>query len=171
MAKEKVDLQTGLITEEKTEFGEKEIIKTTRPNGSKRVQVSFSKTVSMADKTGIHETDLNYLVKKYSPSDLLKWMAQKQQQPIYGHDFSKEPSRMHALNEQVRLDKEFEKLDPKIKKQFSSTLQFIKFVDDPKNKKALLDMGLITEQQIKELQPELRDHTTKTTQEDAEKKA
>lgn len=166
---EKINFQTGEITEEKGTLGQKEIIKSTRPNGKKRVQISFKNCVSLTDKTGAQEADLNYLVKKYSPSEFAAWMLMRQRPEINGHDFSKEPERMHAMNEEKRINDLYEKLAPEIKAQFSNPLQFLKFIDDKLNKEKLIKMGLITNKQVEDLEIKKRPATTITTQEAEEK--
>lgn len=156
MAKQKlnetIDMQTGEIT---TAILNEVIVKTTtRPNGSVRIQQDFSNCPTLAEQHTAHLSDINYLIKTYKPDELASYIAARNQyrQEILGHDFSQELDLQDAKNVIYKSKKEFDSLPEELKYQFKSHLEFLKFIDNPANTEKLIKLGLITPQQISNLQ-------------------
>lgn len=122
-------------------------IVTTRPNGTKRIQQDFQFCPSKAEQHTAHLTDINYLLTKYTPDELTGYIIAKagQKQAITGHDFSHEISMVEAKNRVYELKNVFQGLRPDVKSQFSTPLEFFKFVDNPHNVEKLKQLGLISE--------------------------
>lgn len=125
-----------------------------RPNGSVRIQQDFTNCPTMAEQHTAHLSDLNYLISKYEPDALAAYITARNihRTEIVGHDFSQELSLQEAKNVVLRSRKEFEALPDEIRKNFRNHLEFIKFIDDPNNAQKMVNMGLLTPDQIKELQ-------------------
>nr|QJB20966.1 MAG: internal scaffolding protein [Microvirus sp.] len=143
---------------EKLKNEKPEIIIIPKGNGRKgpRIIHDYSGTISRTDQHTAHANDLNQLVKRYTIDELSMYVATKNmgRQPITGHDFSIEPSKQDAMNEVKRLKDAFELLPTEVKQQFQGPLDFIKFVDDPKNMQRMIDMGLMKEHKQPEPEPE-----------------
>lgn len=146
-----------------------------RPNGSYSYAQDFQYCISKTDQHSAHMTDVNVLMERYKPDELAQYIAAKNQHrtEIINHDFTAEPSLQDAKNQLYELTQAFQALPPEIKSQFSSTLDFLKFIDNPHNKSQLEKLGLIDPKtQTFELNksteiPKSPDVTRTTTQEEA----
>lgn len=146
--KETGEIQTG-------ELLNRVIIKTSkRKNGSLRIQQDFSNCPTMAEQHTAHLTNINYLMKKYKPDELAAYIAARNahRQEIIGHDFSKEPSLQEAKNVVYQSRQAFEELPEDIRKHFPNHLEFLKFIDNPKNVDKMLAMGILKKSQIEKIQ-------------------
>lgn len=146
-----------------------------RENGTIRLQYDFQYCPSMTEQHTAHMTDLNYLVGKHKPDELMAYLAARRQhrQEILGHDFSKEPSILDAKNVVVKMRNAFENLPEEVSKHFRNHVEFLRFIDNPENTKKMLSMGLLVPKQIAELKGEPASTPTPTpttpTQEKEEK--
>lgn len=122
----------------------------TRIGSRVRIQFDYSSCPSMAEQHTAHLTDLNYLIKRYQPDELASYMLARNtyRREILGHDFSQEPNLQEAKNIHYRMKKDFEDLDPEIKKHFKNHVEFLKFIDNPSNQKKMLELGLMTKKEI-----------------------
>lgn len=145
-------METVKIRSEYPEIREEKIPGRKRP----RIITDYTNTVSRTDQHTLYANDLNELVKRYTVDELSMYIATKSigKTPITGHDFSSEPSKQDAMNEVKRLKDAFEQLPTEVKQQFSGPLDFIKFVDDPKNMQRMISLGLMTEKLPEQPQPE-----------------
>lgn len=148
MAKSKAE-----IIEELGKLNELKIIEQKRPDGSLRYALDFSNCVSLAEQHTAHLSDLNYLIEKYKPDELAAYLAARTsyRQEILGHDFAKEPSLQEAKNAVYKIKQTYEELPNEIKNQFQSAFQFMKFLDNPQNQQKMIDLGLLTDKQVKVL--------------------
>lgn len=155
LTNETENYETGEITEIPMDKLNKMIThETRRPDGSIRVQFDYSNCPTLTEQHTAHLTNINYLMEKYKPDELAAYIAARNQyrQEILGHDFSKEPSLQDANNIVYRSKQEFENLDPKIKYSFKNHVEFLKFIDNPANAEKMLELGILTKKQIKNLQ-------------------
>lgn len=118
---------------------------TKRPNGSYSYAQDFQYCISKADQHSAHLTDINVLMERYKPDELAQYIAARNQHrtEIINHDFTAEPSLQEAKNQLYELTQAFNALPNEIRSQFSNTLDFLKFIDNPQNKAQLEKMGLI----------------------------
>lgn len=123
-----------------------------RANGSRRIAFDYSECPSKVDPTGAKDTDLNYLVAKYTPNELANYIAARNmnRKPIEGHDFSQEPNLQEAKNEVLRLKYAFNDLKEDVKKQFRDVTEFLKFIDNPKNVDLMVKYGLLTKKEVEQ---------------------
>lgn len=137
-----------------------------RPNGSYSYCQDFQYCISKTDQHSSYMTDINYLMEKYKPDELAQYIAARNSHrvEITNHDFTIEPSLQDAKNELYNLKKDFEALPPEIKSQFQSTLDFMKFIDDPRNHSQMVRMGLIEPKKTET--PQSPAATRTTTQEE-----
>lgn len=135
--------------EELGKLNELKIIKTIKGKRT-RVQLDFSNCVSRTDVSQAQATDINYLVKRYTPDELTSYITARNmyRQEIKEHDFSKEPNLQQAMNEVVEIKRIYNELDPSLKNQFVNHIEFIKFVNNPQNTEKLLKLGLMTKKEI-----------------------
>jgi len=155
VSKEKRALWKERAEERKTkeQFSAKTIV-TVRPNGRPRIQKCFKNSPSMTEQHTGHTTDINYLVKKYTPDELAAYIAARNQyrQEVKGHDFSIEPSLQEGKNAILVMKEEWAKLPSKIKKEFNNDMvAFLKFLDNPSNKDKMIELGILKEKQIDKL--------------------
>lgn len=122
------------------------------PEGSKpgeyREQLDFSDCPSQTDQSQIHENNITKLMEKYAPDELAAYLAAKNHQrpEINNHDFAEEPELMYAMNTAYQIQSEFDKLPNHIKLLFrGKPAEFLKFCENPKNKKQLLAWGIAKE--------------------------
>lgn len=150
-SEEKMDTQTGLISEGKLN----EVIKiiTRRRDGSLRIQQDFQNCPTLTEQHTAHLTDINYLIEKYKPDELAAYIAARNQyrQEILGHDFSREPNMQDGMNVVYRSRKEFDALPDEVKLQFKNHVEFLKFLDNPANAEKLVKMGVLTKKQVENL--------------------
>lgn len=127
-----------------------------RPNGTLRIQQDFSHCPTLTEQHTAHLTDLNYLIAKYKPDELAAYIAARNQHriEILGHDFSQELNLQEASNVVYRSRKAFEELPEEIKSHFRNHVEFIKFIDNPKNVEKMIEMGLLTKTQIDQIKIE-----------------
>lgn len=135
-------------------FNEVIIKEERRPNGSLRVSEDYSNCTSLAEQHTAHLSNINYLINKYKPDELQAYLNARNQyrQEILGHDFSKEPSLQDAKNVIYRSKQEFEQLPDDVRRQFSSHLEFLKFIDNPSNAERMLKLGILTPRQLQDIQ-------------------
>lgn len=140
--------------EKKVKLNEVIVKETVRPNGSIRIQQDFSNCPTMAEQHTAHLTDINYLLKKYKPDEFAAYIAARTayRTEILGHDFSQEPDLQEAKNIVLRSRQEFEALDENIRNQFPNHLEFLKFIDNPKNAEKMIQLGILKPQQVTALQ-------------------
>lgn len=146
---ENVNLETGEIIS--AEALNKVIIRETRrANGSLRIQQDFSNCPSLAEQHTAHLTDVNWLMEKFQPDELVAYMAARNQyrKEIVGHDFSQEPDMQQAKNIVYQSRKEFDSLPDDVKFQFKNHVEFLKFIDNSANAEKMLKLGLLTPRQI-----------------------
>lgn len=127
---------------------------TRKSTGRRRVIFDYSNCISKVDETQAIETDINYLVKKFTPNELGLYIAARSQgrQPITGHDFSREPDLQSAKNEVYRLGQAFNQLPESVQREFEGPLQFLKFIDNPANAEQMVKLGLLTKKEIQKVQ-------------------
>lgn len=127
-----------------------------RKDGTLRIQQDFSNCPSLAEQHTAHLTDINYLIQKYKPDELGAYLAARSQYrtEILGHDFSTELNLQQAKNIIYKSKQEFENLPEKIRTSFSSHLEFLKFIDNPKNEQKMLDLGILTAKQVENIKIE-----------------
>lgn len=132
------------------------IVETKRPDGSVRIQQDFSACPTLAEQHTAHLTDLNYLISKYKPDELAAYIAARNvhRREILGHDFSQELSLQEAQNVIVRSRQAFEDLPEDIKSKFKNHVEFIKFIDNPANVDKMIQLGILTKDQINEVKIE-----------------
>lgn len=86
------------------------------------------------------ECDINKIVAKYKKTGRLPELIR--QNPIYG-DFSKSFDYQEALNTVQKAQLQFNELSSEIRNKFrNDPVEFLMFVEDPKNEKELVEMGL-----------------------------
>lgn len=146
--KETINMSTGEVTVEK--LNEVIEIRTIRPDGSLRIQQDFSNCPTMAEQHTAHLTNINYLMEKYRPDELAAYIAARNQyrQEIKGHDFSSEPSMQDAKNIIYESKQAFLDLPSDVRNHFQSHLEFLKFIDNPKNTEKMIRLGILTPRQI-----------------------
>lgn len=175
--KEEMDLDLQELTGQPVLEGKlNEVIKviTKRPNGTTRIQQDFQFCPTMAEQHTAHLTDINYLIERHKPDELAAYIAARSQyrQEIIGHDFSKEPSLQEAKNLVYQSQVNYNNLPEDIKKHFRNHVEFLKFVDNPANAEKMVKLGLLTKQEIKDLQslePVITPTPTPTRTQDEEK--
>nr|QJB20940.1 MAG: internal scaffolding protein [Microvirus sp.] len=161
MAKQKA-LEIEVV--ESAKLNEVIIHETRRPDGSLRVQQDFSYCPSLAEQHLAHMTDLNHLIAKYKPDELAAYIAARSQyrREIIGHDFSVELSLQDAHNAVYAAKKIFQELPEEVKNNFRSTLDFIKFIDNPANAEKMVKLGLISKKQVDSMNTGMAKDATKS---------
>lgn len=147
---------------------------TKRPNGTLRIQTDYEFCPTLAEQHTAHLTDINYLMKKYKPDELAAYIAARtaHRTEILGHDFSQEPSLQDAKNVVYQSRKAFEELPEEIRGQFKNHLEFLKFIDNPKNEEKLIKLGLVKKKELDAIKIETTGAETTpppTTQEEKKK--
>ena len=154
------------------------IVKTTiRKKGAKRrIREYYDACPSRTDPTGRWETDINHLIKKYSPDELAMYLAARNthRQEITNHDFSNEPTLQDARHQLYKIGKVFENLPPEVKGRFGTPLEFMKFMDNPDNEEIMTKLGFVKKKDMESVKdptviPE-KDDVTPTTKEAKETK-
>lgn len=130
------------------------IIETKRPDGTVRIQQDFTNCPSLAEQHTAHLTNINYLMEKYQPDELARYLAERNsyRREILGHDFSQEPNLQEAKNIILRSKQEFEELPDEIRQSFSNHIEFLKFIDNPANAEKMLKLGILKPKQLETLQ-------------------
>lgn len=129
-------------------------------NKQPRIQYGYENVPSRAEQHGWQDTDINYLMKRYSPDELSNYIASRNQHriEILDHDFSKEPNLQEAKNIVVELNRQYDSLPEELKRMFNGPLEFLKYVDNPENREKLIKLGLIKEKEVAKLQDKLDDN-------------
>lgn len=168
---EHVNKKTGEITDGH-KLGEIVVIKTKRKNGTTRIVYDYQNCPTMTEQHNAHETDLNYLVKKFQPDELAAYIAARNTNrvPIEGHDFSKEPSLQAAKNKILEMQQNYEKLPDEVRKQFPKLVEFLKFLDSEKNVEKLIKFGLLTADEVKQFRDSKKTPTPAPTTPEKEEK-
>jgi phage internal scaffolding protein len=111
-----------------------------------RIQVtSNTEGPSLTHQSFQKECDINNIMEKYKNGTPILHLNGRQ--PQYG-DFSHVMGYQEAYNAVIEAQEAFMNLPAKIREQFKNDPgQFIAFVEDPKNEKELIKMGLATERQ------------------------
>lgn len=170
--REKVNKETGEVKEIPKNLLNVVIVKKqVRENGTRRIQQDFDNCPTMAEQHTGHLTDINYLMEKYKPDELAAYLAVRNQhrQEIVGHDFSHEPNLQEAKNAVYQSRKNFEDLPEDVRKHFQNHLEFLKFIDNPKNSEKMVKLGLLKQKQIDSVkiedpnQPKINDSNDKKT--------
>lgn len=128
-------------------------LETRRPDGSLRIQQDFQFCPSMAEQHSAHLTDINYLIEKYTPDELVQYIQAKDfaRREIIGHDFSQEPNLQEGMNVVYGLRKAYDELSPDIKMHFKNHVEFVKFIDNPANQEKMIKIGLLKQKDIEKL--------------------
>lgn len=123
---------------------------TKRPSGSLRIQTDYQFCPTLAEQHSAHETDLNYLIKKFKPDELQAYINQREQmrQEIIGHDFSREPDLQGAKNFHYKLKQAYESIPEDVRMHFKNHVEFIKFIDNPANAEKMVKLGILTKKQV-----------------------
>lgn len=94
------------------------------------------------DQSQKDDCDVNVIVDRFMKTGV---MPNMEGNPIYG-DFASVPDYQNALDLVARAQEQFDGLDAKTRKRFDNDpLAFLDFVNDPKNTKEMIDLGLATE--------------------------
>lgn len=147
-------METQETVEDVSELLNKVIIKTTkRKNGSVRIQQDFTNCPTKTEQHAAHLTDINYLIERYKPDELAAYIAARNsnRQEIIGHDFSQEPSLQDAKNVIYASQQAFEQLPQSLKNQFTNHVEFLKYLDNPRNQETLVKLGVLDGEQISKL--------------------
>lgn len=125
-----------------------------RPNGTRRYALDFSACPTRTEQHTAQLTDINYLMEKHKPDEIAAYIAarNRHRQEIVGHDFSAEPDLQSAKNIVLNSKRNFDALPEDIKKNFSSHLEFLKFIDNPDNKEKMIKYGILTQKEINSIQ-------------------
>lgn len=125
-----------------------------KSTGYRRVQYDYSDCPTMAEQHTAKDSDINYLMKKFSPDEVAQYIAARSSHrvEILGHDFSTEPSLMEAKNEVLKIKKMFSELPPEVMRNFQDELDFLKFIDNPANAEKMIKLGLIKKKNLEEIQ-------------------
>ncbi|QXP08512.1 MAG: internal scaffolding protein [Arizlama microvirus] len=107
----------------------------------KRVQVHFSATDKyMATQAFKDDCDINNIIKRHAQGGDL---PNRQLNPGFYADISEMPDYEEAANMVRMVTETFSELSSSVRNRFNNDpSQFIKFVDDPKNMKELVQLGL-----------------------------
>lgn len=155
--------KTGEILNVKdSAFGKRIVHITTRENGSRRVSFDYSNCPSMCEQHTVKSTNINYLIEKFQPDELAAYIAAKNSHraEVVGHDFSQEPNLQEAKNKVLEMRQAFEQLPKHIRDQFNNNhVQFLKFLDNEKNCDKLIELGLLTPEEIKTIKGEKKEPT------------
>lgn len=129
------------------------IIETTRPNGTLRIQYNYEDCPSMTEQHTSHSTDLNWLMEKYKPDELTAYIAARTQHrvEVLGHDFSMEPNLQEAKNIILDMEKAFDDLPDEIRKHFKNHIDFMKFIDNPRNQDRMIELGILKKKEVEDL--------------------
>lgn len=115
----------------------------TRPNGSRRLQVSFEKP-SRTKQAFKDECDVNNILKKYQKNHLITHVNSIQ--GSYG-DFTNATDYQEALNSVMLANERFQGLPAHIRQQFNNDpASFIDFISDDQNYDKALQLGLLDKQ-------------------------
>lgn len=142
--------ETGVIAEGK--LNEVIVKRTTRPNGTLRIQHDYSFCPTMAEQHTAYLTDINYLMKKYQPDELAQFIAARAHRPeIIGHDFSVEPDLQNAKNIVYNARQMYFNLPEDVQRNFKNPLEFIKFIDNPANAEKMIQLGLVKKRDVENI--------------------
>lgn len=135
-------------------FGQAIVNEYVRENGTVAVEIDYQYCPSLTEQHTAHLTDINYLMETYQPDEVANYILARSQyrREIQNHDFSVEPSLQESMNIAYKLSQDFEQLPDIVKHRFRTPLDYIKFIDNPKNAELMLAMGLLTPQQIQQTQ-------------------
>jgi hypothetical protein len=124
-----------------------------RSNGSRRVFNDYQNCVTRAEQHSKDETNINVLMKKYTPDQLAAYMAARNsnRQEIVGHDFTREPDLQSAKNTVYSMKRAYEELPEEIRRHFSNHVEFLKFIDQPQNQEKLIKMGILKRKEVEKL--------------------
>ena len=173
--KKQLDIETHLNNPIKEgKLNEVIVRETIRKNGSRRIQQDFEFCPTMAEQHTGHLTDINYLMEKYRPDELDAYLAARSQyrKEILGHDFSQEPSLQDGMNVVVQSRQAFDELPDDIKIHFKNHVEFLKFIDNPKNEEKMIKLGLLKKQDLEKLKipdPAIQGAQTQTTTKEEDK--
>lgn len=124
------------MKQEKEFVGERIVV---RENGTKDVQLICEKE-SLAMQSFKEECDINNVVRKYATTGQLPVLNKGEGK--YG-DFSAVTDYASALNAVCEAQEMFMQINAEIRERFDNDpAKFLAFVDDPKNGKELIKMGL-----------------------------
>lgn len=133
-----------------------------KETGRRRISFDYSNCIDQVDHTQARDTDLNYLVKKFTPYQLGQYIAARSQsrKEIIGHDFSREPDLQSAKNEVYRLEQAFRKLPEEVQNKFKNSYEFLKFIDNPANAEQMVKLNLLTKKEIQTVQDSVKPNAT-----------
>lgn len=104
-----------------------------------RLSIKFNPDEDMTQQHFKDECDVNKIVARYRATGVL---PQGKAAPMYG-DFTKVPEYLQSMNIVRDAQQAFNSLSAELRKQFNNDpVEFLAFVDDPKNADKLLEMGL-----------------------------
>lgn len=140
--------------EEKTKLNQVIIKESRRPNGTLRIQQDFSNCPTLAEQHTAHLTNINYLMETYKPDELAAYIGARAayRKEILNHDFHSEPSMQDAMNVVLASRQQFDQLPDDVKMNFKNHVEFLKFIDNPKNSEKMIRLGLLTKAQLEKLQ-------------------
>lgn len=97
---------------------------------------------SMTKQSMKDETNINNIMRKFEKNGVIAHLNEKQKQ--YG-DYTEVQDYQASLNQVMHAQELFMELPATIRTRFSNDPgQFLSFVQDPKNQKELVDLGLAT---------------------------
>ena len=114
---------------------------TKRKNGTRRVAIDFTNDVSMTKQSFKEECDINNILAKYKKTGLLDHVNN------YQGDYTDVTSMgdyHQSQNMVIQANETFMSLPAEIRTQFANDPgQFLDFVENPDNKLAMEEMGLL----------------------------
>jgi hypothetical protein len=123
---------------------------TVRPNGSKRVS-TFNLEPSLTDQQWKEDADPNNIIEKYKRTGQLTYVSQIQGKFA---DVSDVQSLHEGLITVQKAKDDFMNLSSEIRKRFNnSVIEMVQFLNDPKNKKEAIELGLVKREIIKKEVP------------------
>lgn len=116
-----------------------EIIKL--PNGKIRKRViTINEEPSMTDQSQAAETDVNYIMDKFMKTGQITHLTSKQ--AMY-RDLTNIPSLGEALTTITKANEAFATLPAKLREKFGNSPElFVSYLQDPKNDKEAIELGL-----------------------------
>lgn len=113
-----------------------------KPLTAKDLAVKCGK--SMTKQAFKDEVDINKIVKQFEKTGMVEHLNENQ--PFYG-DVSELKGYQEALNVVNEADALFMAMSPAIRERFDNDpAKMIRFLEDPKNNKEAVDLGMVVEQ-------------------------
>lgn len=123
---------------------------TKRKNGSVRVQY-FSEAPSKTDQSFKQDCDVNNIMARFIKTGQVNHLAKG---TAAYHDVSEVPDLDEALNIVAKAQEAFDALPATVRRRFgNSPTEMVNFLVDPKNAQEAHNLGLLSEQTLKNLAP------------------